>query len=146
MTCTRSHWKKLNRERKTKHKNRQKHQYLSRWMYRERSRRATKKIRLYTTHGARKWERLKNKQSCHSNKYDWPAIQQQYTAGRDCGQEPSSKISSTLLQGFLWPGSLGSLWINASCWGTVWSRSTLTTCVVFGKGHTFHAWMRNIYR
>lgn len=34
---------------------------------------------------------LKNKQSCHSNKYGWPEIQQQYTAGRDCGVDPARK-------------------------------------------------------
>lgn len=34
---------------------------------------------------------LKNKQSYHSNKYAWPEIQQQYTAGRDCGMDPARK-------------------------------------------------------
>lgn len=34
---------------------------------------------------------LKNKQSCHSNKHGWLEIQQQYTAGRDCGVDPARK-------------------------------------------------------
>lgn len=34
---------------------------------------------------------LENKQSCHSNKYGWPEIQQQYAAGRDCGAGPAPK-------------------------------------------------------
>lgn len=47
----------------------------------------------YSTHTVIESENnpLENKQSCHSNKYNWPEIQQQYTAGRDRGVDPASK-------------------------------------------------------
>lgn len=45
----------------------------------------------YSTERDRKTESnsLESKQSCHRNKYSWPEIQQQYTAGRDCGTDPA---------------------------------------------------------
>lgn len=67
-------------------------------MHSERRREKDRARGTYSAHTVRESENnsLKNKQSCHSNKYGWPEIQQQYTAGRDCGHGPSLKISPAL--------------------------------------------------
>lgn len=67
------------------------HQYSNQQMHRGRKREEEKGTHSTNTAAESENNSLENKQSCHSNKHGWLEIQQQYTAGRNCGLDPAPK-------------------------------------------------------